>query len=183
MSIINGQVYSWARLMVKMRARACIVSKITGLSPADARRLWRDEFGNVSSPSGQNPNDDGWFLKTTARRMHGALILVLLAQARKTLPPYAAFAHAYYHYTRITAGTADRESWETDPAFRRCEGDYEIPFGRAHFLSLIYTDDKLVGGARKCKLHAKRCKACEAIYLGHIEEIGRKCPICAAKKL
>lgn len=182
MSKTENQAHAWARFMVKMQARAHIVSNITGISAADARRLWHEELAR-SSPSGQNAHDDAWFLKTTSRRMHGALILSLLSQTQKTLPPHAAFAHAYYHYSRMTAGVSDRHSWETDPAFRASEDDYVIPFGRAHFLSTIYSDDKLAGGARKCKLQVRRCKACEAIYLGHIEEIGRKCPICAAKKL
>lgn len=173
----DTQVNTWAKIMARMQARACIISKLSGLSVAECRKLWHSEVGR-SSPSGQQPADDAWFLKTPLRRSHAALILQLYAQSRKTLPKYAAFPHAYYHYARLTAGLADRSSWDTDPAFRRSEDDYVIPFSRAHFLTLIYNDDERADGVRKCTLHVRRCKSCGGLYLAHTEEIGRKCACC-----
>lgn len=99
----------WIRLMVKMQARACIVSRLTGISAAESRRIWHAENGR-SSPSGQQPNDLRWFLKTSIRRSHAALILMLNHKAQRHLPAYAAFAHAYYHYARITSGESDPET-------------------------------------------------------------------------
>lgn len=176
----DNQIMIWAKMMARMQARACVISRISGLSVAECRKLWHSEVGR-SSPSGQQPADDNWFLKTPLRRGHAALILMLYAQARKTLPDFAAFPHAYYHYARATAGVADRGSWEFDPAFRRSEDDYVIPFSRAHFLSLIYNDDERADGVRKCKLQIRRCKSCGGAYLAHIEEIGRKCGCCVPK--
>ncbi len=176
-----SQAVEWARLMAHLQARACIISRVTGMSAADSRRLWHNEIGR-SSPSGQQPNDFDWFLKSGTRRIHAAMILQLYAIAEKSLPSYAALTHAYYHYARMTAGMADRESWTTDPAFRRSEEDYVIPFSRAHFLSQIYTDDELENGKRKCPLQVRRCKSCGTLYLGHVEETSKKCPICSSKK-
>ncbi|ABM59466.1 FlhC family transcriptional regulator [Verminephrobacter eiseniae] len=178
---VDLQLYETAKVMAKMQARACVISRITGLSIADTRKIWHDEMGR-SSPSGQQPNDDQWFLKSPLRRMHGALILQLYARAQKAMPPHAAFTHAYYHYARLTAGLAPRSTWQGDPAFRQSEDDYVIPFLRAHFLTLLYTDETLSDGQRKCNLQTRRCKSCGTLYLGHVEEVSSKCPICVAQK-
>lgn len=167
----------WAKLMAHLQARACVISRLTGMSASDSRKLWHAEIGR-SSPSGQQPNDADWFLKSGIRRTHSAMILQLYAISEKVLPAYAGFTHAYYHYARMTAGLVERESWTTDPAFRRSEDDYVIPFARAHFLAQIYTDDQLADGKRKCALQVRRCKACGTLYLGHIEESEKKCPAC-----
>lgn len=177
----DAAVYPWARMMARMQARASIISQITGLSVTDGRRIWHEELGR-SSPSGQQPHDSNWFLKTAKRRYHAAWIILAANEASKTMPEYAAFAHAYYHYARVTAGSIPRSIWEQDPAYRGGEKDYEIPFSRAHYLCQIYTDDTFADGRRKCELQISRCKKCGGIYLSHVNEISKKCPLCADKK-
>lgn len=176
-----SHIHQWARLMARLQARACVISRITGMSNAASRRMWHQIYGK-GSPSGQQPADDTWFLKTGLRRAHAALILQLYAQSSQHLPQYAAFTHAYYHYARITAGLNERRTWDDDPAFRSSEDDYVIPFSRAYFLVLIYTDEEMADGTRKCKLQVRRCRSCGALYLSHTEEISRKCPGCMSKK-
>lgn len=176
----QSDILEWARLMVRLRARASIVSEIAGISDVDARKLWHQETGS-KPPSGQQGNDEKWFLKGQ-RRVHSALILQLHAISSKSLPKHASLAHAYYHYARITAGISDHGSWETDPAFRRSEDDYVIPFSRAYFLVRTYTDDQYSSGKRKCDLQIRRCKSCGTLFLGHVQEVGHKCPSCSCKK-
>lgn len=172
----------WIKMMVKMQARACVISRLTGMPAAESRRIWHAE-NSRSSPSGQQPNDLQWFLKTAIRRSHSALILTLNAEAQRTMPAYAAFAHAYYHYARITSGTSNKENWVgEDPAYRKSESDYVIPFSRAHYLSEVYTDDTRLNGERKCPLMLRRCKACEGVYLSHESETEKNCPNCVSVK-
>lgn len=168
--------------MVKMQARACVISRLTGISAAESRRIWHAENGR-SSPSGQQPNDLRWFLKTAIRRSHSALILMLYNRAQADLPAYAAFAHAYYHYARIAAGESNQESWvDDDPAFRSSEADYVIPFSRAHYLAVTYTDDTRLNGDRKCPLMLRKCKSCDATFLLDESETEKNCPACASVK-
>lgn len=178
----DASLQSWVLLMIKMQARACVISRITGISLADARKIWHAQ-NKRSSPSGQQPNDLSWFLKTTVRRYHSALLLSLYAQAKLKLPDYAAFAHAYYHYARITSGDPQRHYDEaTDPAFRPTENDYAIPFSRAHYLITSYTDEVGLIGNRKCPLQLRRCKCCDGVYLADESEVERTCTLCTNKK-
>lgn len=176
----SQHVYPWARLMVQMCARACVISQITGLSQLDTRNLWREIAGD-SSPSGQQPNDLMWYLKTPQRRSHAAMLVRLYGHARRSLPEYAAYAHAYYHYARITASPAQSYLWAAtgDPAFRTNERDYVLPFSRGHFLTQSYTDDKLMSGRRKCELEIRRCRKCQGQYMAHVSEGGVICPVCS----
>lgn len=168
-------------MMAKMQARASVISQIAGISPADARKIWHEEMGR-SSPSGQQPHDQAWYLKKTDRRYHSALIIMLAHRARQSMPEYAAFPYAYYHYARISAGTVPRSRWHGDPAFRISEDDYTIPFARAHYLCQIYSDDVFENGRRMCELQIKRCIKCGGLYLSHINEPGKKCPMCIDKR-
>lgn len=184
MSIVSKdkqRANDWSLFMARMHARACIISRITGISNSDSRKIWKHVIGKGSS-SGQMPTDDNWFLKTPVRRSHAALILALYSTTQKTMPKYAAFAHAYYHYARITAGTHINRHHDDDPAFRDSEDDYIIPFTRAYFLTQIYTDETMMCGTRKCKLVLCRCRCCSSLYLGHVEEIEKKCLQCSSRK-
>jgi hypothetical protein len=167
----------WAEMMVGMGGRACIVAQLTSLSDSEVRGIWQRKMGR-SSPSGQQPNDPLWYLKSPLRRYHSALLVVLYSQCSKQMPAYAAFANAFYHYARVTAGPVDREKWELDPAFRASEKDYVIPFSRGHFLTSIYSDDSTVDGSRLCELQIKRCKKCQALFMSHMCEAGHCCPNC-----
>lgn len=174
-----AHVYPWAIMMVRLGARACVVSQITGLSQLDARTIWREVMGD-SSPSGQQPNDLMWYVKTPQRRSHAALLVRLYDHASRTLPEYAAYAHAFYHYARVTASPSQSDSWRSsgDPAFRASERDYVIPFSRGYFLCQSYTDDTLMGGRRKCELVIRRCRKCQGQYMAHAGEASQVCPNC-----
>lgn len=167
----------WAELMVSMGGRACIVAQLTGLSDSEVRTMWQRLAGR-SSPSGQQPNDPNWYLKSPIRRYHSALLVILYSQCSKQLPSFAAFANAYYHYARITAGTVEPMKWVHDPAIRTSERDYIIPFSRGHFLTSIYRDDMSDEGRRQCELVMKRCRKCQGIYMSHVFETGHLCPLC-----
>jgi hypothetical protein len=179
MGAAKNDVYPWARLMLRMYARACVISQLTGLSALDTRNLWRDVIGG-SSPSGQQPNDLAWYLKTPQRRSHAALLLVLYDQSKQKLPGYAAYAHAFYHYARMTASPSESHMWleSGDPAFRGSERDYVIPFSRGHFLVHMFTNELMMSGARKCELIIQQCGKCGGLYLKHQNEAGRYCPTC-----
>lgn len=176
-------VQRWAEKMVRLCARACVITQLTGLPSSEVRALWQRIAGR-SSPSGQQPNDLGWYLKTANRRYHSALIVQLFSRAKSTMPDFAALTHAYYHYARLTA-SLDRPNgslWTPitgeDPAYRPNERDYEIPFSRAHYLCQSYTDEKLVNGRRMCELQIRRCAKCGGLYMSSDTEAGRYCPLC-----
>lgn len=166
----------WAEMMVGMGGRACIVAQLTSLSDSEVRGIWQRKVGR-SSPSGQQPNDPYWYLKSPIRRYHSALLVVLYSQC-KHMPSHAAFANAFYHYARVTAGPVEREKWEHDPAFRASEKDYVIPFSRGHFLTSIYSDDTTDDGRRLCELQIRRCKKCQSLFMSHMLEAGHVCPNC-----
>lgn len=173
----------WAHQMVRMGARACVVSQLTELPAPTIRKLWISIHG-VSSPSGQQPNDVLWYLRNATRRYHSALIVLLWDRARSTLPDYAAMTHAYYHYARLTASRDHQSGWVPipgeDPAYRPSERDYEVPFSRAHYLCQIYTDARLTTGRRMCSLVMRRCTKCKAVYMAADTEGGaHHCPLCA----
>lgn len=168
----------WAEMMVGMGGRACVVAQLTSLPDSEVRSIWQRKIGR-SSPSGQQPNDPGWYLKSPLRRYHSALLVVLYSQCVKQLPAHAAFGNAFYHYARVTAGLTDRDRWEGDPAFRASEKDYVIPFSRGHFLTSFYSDETTDDGRRLCELQIRRCKKCQALYMAHSLEAGSVCPSCS----
>lgn len=175
-------LYQCVQLLVKMNARACAITQLTGLPSLEVRDLWQSITGR-SSPSGQQPNDLNWYLKTPTRRYHAALIVQLYVRALKTMPEYAALTHAYYHYARITGSMVNRSVWQErgDPAFRNSEHDYELSFARAHYLCKSYSDEVLSTGQRKCMLKIKRCHkgGCGGIYMSTENEAGKYCPLCS----
>lgn len=178
-----ADVLPWAEQMVRMGARACVVSQMTGLPTPAARKMWLTLNG-VSSPSGQQPNDLLWYLRNPTRRFHSALLVQLCERARNTLPEHAAITHAYYHYAHLTASRPHVSGWQpqrgVDPAFRPGERDYEIPFARADYLLRFYTDEKLTNGRRKCPLICRRCTRCGSIYMAADTEGGaHHCPLCS----
>lgn len=177
-------VYPWARMMVKLCARACVITQLTGLSQLDTRNLWREIAGD-SSPSGQQPNDLNWYTKTPQRRAHAALLVRLYGQAARGMPEYAAYPHAFYHYARMTASPAESFLWldSGDPAFRTSEKDYIIPFSRGYFLVQSYTEERFASGRRKCELEIRRCRKCQGQYMAHINEGGVICPVCAKETI
>lgn len=169
-----GTVFAYAMLMIRMRARACAISQLTGLKSLEVRTLWREKMGE-SSPSGQQPNDIAWYVKTPQRRAHAALLYRLYAQCSPHFPRYAAYAHAYYHYARMTAPLAEYRTWSEsgDPAFRSNERDYVIPFSRGLFLCQILRED-----GKPSDLTIKRCRRCQGLYTALSTEAGNVCPTC-----
>lgn len=175
----NRGILFYAEKMVRMRARACAISRATGLPPSEVRALWR-KITNQSSPSGQQPSDLAWYLRNTRTRTHSALIVQLYQLALKNLPSYAAITVAYYHYCHLSAPSADPMSWiaSGDPAFRDSEESYAIPFSRAQYLCQIYTDDEMADGKRKCSLKIRRCKKCGCLYMSDMDEHRDHCTAC-----
>lgn len=175
-----------ARTMVRLQARACVITKLTGLPSPRVRDMWQEINGH-SSPSGQQPNDLLWYLKTPTRRYHSALLVQLYVKSLASLPVYEALTHAYYHYARLTSTKLKPEVWmfgeQPDPAFRKSERDYEISFARAHYLCQIYNDEVMADGkTRKCSLRIKRCTCCTGLFMGHVDEAARYCPLCINEK-
>ena len=173
-------LFPWARTMAKLRARACTITSLLRLTPSDSRKIWQDEHGR-SSPSGQQPNDPDWYLKTANRRFQAAHLLILFHQAQKVYERNIAYTHAYYHFASTTAGEW-KDKTDANGAYRDCEGDYGIPYGRGLYLTNIYTDAVNNSGKRRCELILRKCKSCKGIYLSHINELGGKCPICSREK-
>lgn len=177
------EMQPWANAMVRMGARACVVSQLTGLPAPTTRKLWIELTGD-SSPSGQQPNDLMWYVRNDTRRFHSALIVMLFNRARRSLPEHAALTHAYYHYAQLTGAREHASGWtpsrSESSAFRPSERDYEIPFSRAHYLVKVYTDEMLSGARRKCPLVIRRCVKCGAPFMSHDTEAGpHRCPLCS----
>jgi hypothetical protein len=181
-------LYPWLRHMARMHARACTISQVTGVSTMVVRNLWRD-VNKVSPPSGQQPTDTGWYLRSAKRKMHSALLLLLYQQALKTSPKKVAFAQAYFHYASMTVSDASEKTKTESSDFRRIgayranEADYEIPYSRGAFLCGYYSDQ--IGGdgkRRLCDLQLKQCRSCQSIFLGASFKCEPKCPICESTK-
>jgi Flagellar transcriptional activator (FlhC) len=167
----------WARAMARMRARACTISDQLGLSNAEARRIWREENGQ-SSPSGLQPSHLNWYLKTPERRFQSAILVHLNYQALQMFEPPVAFIHAFYNFSRLTAG-----EWQhigtSDPAYRASESDYTIPYSRGFNLIRNYQDSLYLDNTRKCELILRSCRLCKSKFMSHQEELAGKCPLCA----
>lgn len=172
----NEDLFPWARQMIRMLARASTVTRQLGLSKTEAGKLWREIHGR-SSPSGQTPSDQLWFLKTPERRFDAAFLLLAYHRSLARLPAEKSFAHAYYYYARMTAG-GWKDATDADGAFRTKEEDYTIPYSRGDYLVRSYTDSKALDGSRLCPLILKACKLCDTKFLSHIDETGNRCPIC-----
>lgn len=170
-------IYEWAEMMILMGGRSCVVAKLTKLSDAEVRSMYQRLLGRPS-PSGQQPTDIKWYLRSPLLRLHSGLLVTIYSQCAASLPPHAAFANAFYHYARATAATCDRQAWDDDPAFRTSEKDYVIPFSRGYFLTSYYTDALDRHGSRLCELQMRRCKRCQAIFMTHISEASCLCPNC-----
>jgi hypothetical protein len=169
-------LYPWLRHMVRMHARACNISQATGVSTTLVRDLWRDVHAR-SSPSGQQPTDTAWFLKTAKRKMHSALLLLLYQKAVQTQPKKIAFASAYWHYASMTV----TDSKSAMGPYRASEADYVVPYSRGSFLAGIYTEKTDPQGRRFCPLHLKQCRTCQSIFLGESLKCEPKCPICSGE--
>jgi hypothetical protein len=174
---IGSTQIEWGEFMIKLGARACIVATDTSLSDKTARKLWF-EINQRISPPGQQPGDLMWYLKPTVRRFHAAMILALYGECQRSMPSYAAFAHAYYHYARMTASGSDRKTWMNDPAMRSSDQNYLIPYSRGRFLCNVYTDELDASGNRLCQLKVKRCKKCSSLFLSTALEASQVCPNC-----
>ncbi len=171
--------YPWGIALAKMKARACTISQITNCTESEARALYKEANLGKSSPSGQQPVDISWYTNTPERRYQSALLLLMYERASKKYPPGLALAHAYFHFSCITAG-----EWEYPfgTAFRDNEKDYVLNFARANYLVKIYDDQKDLHGARKSQLHLMRCRLCSTIYLAQSDETDHRCPICTKAK-
>ena len=178
---LNSDLYQWVSAMILMRARACVITQLTGISNLEARTMYKNITGK-SSPPGQLPTNIDWFLENTNRRSHSALLLGLYADSVKVMEPYSAYTHAFYHYARITGPFSDRRSWKfsNDPAYRDSEDDYVIPFTRGHLLITSYFNS--APGARKCEIVRKRCRRCWGQFIGHQLELSNVCQICSRQK-
>lgn len=172
----NEDLFPWARLMIRMLARASTVTRQLGLSKAEAGKLWRETHGR-SSPSGQTPSDMNWFLKTPERRFDAAFMLLAYHTSLATIPAEKAFAQTYYYYARMTAA-GWKDQTDCDGAFREKEEDYTIPYSRGDYLVRTYTDTRGIDGLRLCPLLLKACRICNTKYLSHVDEHGSKCQIC-----
>lgn len=171
------EVLLLARAMARMRARACTISDQLGVSNAEARRVWREENGK-SSPSGLQPSHLNWYLKTPERRFQSAMLVHLNQAALETFEPSVAFIHAFYNFSRLTAG-----EWQGggtgDPAYRDNESDYTIPYSRGFYLVKNYQDTRYLDNTRKCELLLRACRLCKSKFMSHQDELAGKCPTCA----
>jgi hypothetical protein len=171
-------LYPWGITLAKMMARACTISQITGLTESEARSLYKEARNGKSSPSGQQPVDIGWYTQTPERQYQSALLLLLYERARRGYPPGLALAHAYYHFSSMTAG-----EWHSAPRdgigpYRDSERDYAINFARGNYLVNVYNDQKDLHGARKSSLMLIKCRLCRAIFLSEATTAERRCPLC-----
>lgn len=170
----------WARLMAKMHARAITISDLLGITIGEARSIYLNVHSR-SSPSGQRGTDITWCARSTLRRYHSAMIIILVQNAMKPgVKFYEGFTHAYYHYSRMTAGLSGREYWTSlaEPAFRANESDYVIPFSRAQQLVLNYNDEPGRYGGRDCPVQLRCCTKCQSKWLALSEEVFKRCPLC-----
>lgn len=170
--------YPWGLALARMQARACTISQLIGSTESEARALYKEANGR-SSPSGQQPVDILWYVQTPERRFQSALLLLLYERASQSYPPGLALAHAYFHFSSMTAA-----EWGDGfgTAFRDTERDYTLSFARANYLANIYTDQKDLHGARRSQLQLIRCRLCSSIFLAEAHETDHRCPLCVKPK-
>jgi hypothetical protein len=169
-----SKVGPWIKAMVLLRARQGAIKHITGASSASVKEQWLSIHGRPS-PSGQNPSDMEWFLRTANLRYQSALFLMLFHVAKLGHSKQTAIAAAYFHFAHMTSGEWARKS--LTPAYRAEESDYTLPFARAHYLASIFTDAKDPSGGRLCFLEIKKCRRCAGKFLAHKDERS-VCPLC-----
>jgi hypothetical protein len=172
--IDSAKIGPWIKAMVSMRARQGSIKHITGASAFTIKEQWMAIHGRPS-PSGQNPSDMEWFLKTANLRYQAAFFLMLFQAAKIGHAKQTAIAAAYFHFAHVTSGEWGRKS--NTPAYRSDESDYTLPFARAHYLASIFTDAKSPRGERLCFLEIKKCRRCGGKYLAHKDERS-VCPPC-----
>lgn len=169
----DHHIFSLAKLMIRMNARACLIAQTLGISEPEARKWYRQIRGE-SSPSGQQPSDMRWYLKTSERRYSGAMLLSLYGICRQFMPAKWALVHAYKHYAVMTGGI-DRGS----------EKSQVLPFSRANYLVQMFQDHSRLnaGGAinrhkTNVQLDIRRCRSCGTICLFDVNDANRVCPFC-----
>lgn len=173
----NHYIFSLAKLMIRMNARACLVAQTLGVSEAEARK-WYREIRGTSSPSGQQPSDLRWYLKTPDRRYYGALLLSLYSGARQTMASNWALVHAYKHFAMMTGGI-DRGS----------EKSQVLPFSRANYLVQMFKDQSRLHAGGESNRHKtavqldmRKCRSCNTLCLFDINDANRVCPLCDDEK-
>ena len=176
------QLGLYAEVMTRMHVRACTIAQLApGVTPAQARKLYK-LIHNKSSPSGQQPMDFKWYLRDRKLRYHCVFFLALYKAHRKVMAEPKSVVLAYFKYANIMASeNPETPIFEGLNAFRSCEKDYLLPFSRASFLAKTYTEAKDNRGHHKCPLTVKKCRACNASFLGMRDTIEGHCPICEEK--
>lgn len=170
-------IYPWAVFMAKMLARNPIIVHGLGLTKREGESIWK-KTNHRSSPSGQFPSNQDWYLETTERRFQGAMLVLMYQKALTVMPRELALPHTYYHFSRITAGEwKGSRHKDADGAFRNVESDYALPYSRAFNLIAGFHVDQDVQNRRN-HLIVKCCKGCSGKYLARFDEGGYKCPLC-----
>jgi hypothetical protein len=173
----NGALFELARLMINLNVRACVIAQTLGISETEARSWYRQIRGE-KSPSGQQPSDMTWFLKTPERRYQSALLLSFYQLARPRMPARWAAVHAYKTFAEMVYGSSTLGA----------EQDYVLPFSRAHHLIQMWSDMRLVQATTaRHKIAAPftvgNCRTCNTMYLTDVNDANRQCPHCASAKV
>jgi len=169
-------VLPWARAMIGMHSRACVIAHDTGLNPSLVKEEWHLHHGK-NSPSGKQPDNLEWLIKTPTLQFQAAWLVLLYQESIKEHSKKSiAFANAYYHFSQMTAGEWDSRR---SGAFRDTEDNYTIPYLRGYLIASRYTDATYPDGRRICPLILKKCRSCSGIFMCIDTNPTKKCPTCS----
>lgn len=136
--------------LIELGARAGLAQQLTGLEKATVNRLYYQLMGR-SSPSGQTPFSDAWYLKDRHRLLHASIVWGLYQNLTwKGRNTAHIFIDVYEGYLAVV----------NEPL---------LSLTRAFFVP------QLVGMG---VWQERRCRHCRTLYLGPVEIRGSTCPGC-----
>ena len=137
--------------LVRLGARAALVCQLTGLTKKVVDRLYPSLTGR-SSPSGQVPFTDTWYMRSNQRKLHANVVW-----------------HLYQHLGRNRHSTAS-ELISVYQAYKQIVGTPQLTLTRAFFVPRLIAINAW---------YEQTCDHCTMSYIGALGNDGSTCPGCA----
>jgi hypothetical protein len=137
--------------LVQLGARAALVCQLTGLTKKVVGRLYPSLTGR-SSPPGQVPFTDTWYMRSNQRKLHANVVW-----------------HLYQHLGRNEHCTAS-ELISVYQAYKQIVGTPLLTLTRAFFVPRLIAINAW---------YEQTCDHCTMSYIGALGNDGSTCPACA----
>ena len=137
--------------LVRLGARAALVCQLTGLTKKVVDRLYPGLTGR-SSPSGQVPFTDTWYMRSNQRKLHANVVW-----------------HLYKNLAKNRHSTAS-ELISVYQAYKQIVGTPELTLTRVFFVPRLIAINAW---------YEQTCDHCTMSYIGALGNDGSTCPGCA----